>query len=113
MSKLKKCPFCGGKAHVMQMGFPHWVYCEDCGARMNAGTFDAKDSVAAWNKRVSEKPVNKCGTCKYLDITDKTHTVGYPCSRPNHYWRTPTAHLKQKNTIAGLDYKPREEGVKN
>ena len=109
MARLKNCPFCGGKAHVMQMGFPHWVYCEKCGARVNAGTFEAKDSVVAWNKRVSDEKTRKCGECQYLNTEDTTHSVGFPCRRPNHYWRTPTAYLKYKHTPACRDFKPREE----
>ena len=108
MGKLKACPFCGGKAHVMQMGWPHWVYCEKCGARINAGTFEAKDSIAAWNRRAEPKKTHKCGECQYLNTNEK-HSVGFPCLRPEHYWRTMTAHLKQKHTPACKAFKPRDD----
>lgn len=110
MARLKACPFCGGKAHLMNMGWPHWVYCEECGAKVQGGTCDGRDSVAAWNRRTPPKPQNKCGECAYLDTTDKTHSVGFPCGRPKHYWRTKTAHLKTKWTAACMDFTPREKG---
>ena len=54
--RLKPCPFCGGKARVMKMGFPHWIYCEECGAKIHAGTTDERDSMRAWNKRAITEP---------------------------------------------------------
>ena len=50
-----ECPFCGGKAHIMKMGFPHWIYCEDCGARVHGGTCEEKDSIKAWNRRTGRQ----------------------------------------------------------
>ena len=51
-SELKPCPFCGGKAHVMDMGFPHWIYCEDCGAKVHGRVIgDEEASIKAWNRR--------------------------------------------------------------
>ena len=57
--KLKPCPFCGGQAHVMKMGYPHWVYCEDCGAKVQgfvAGSLGEQASIALWNSRYNELP---------------------------------------------------------
>ena len=108
--RLKACPFCGGKAHLMQMGFPHWVYCEDCGAKVQGRTDNGIDSMRAWNRRADEKPRHKCGECKYLNMDDKTHAVGYPCGRPDHNWRTRTAHLKYKTTQACKAFEARERG---
>ncbi len=58
MDKLKPCPFCGGKAKVMKMGYPHWVYCLVCGAKVHGrivGEVEGeKASVEAWNRRVSD-----------------------------------------------------------
>ena len=58
MEELKRCPFCGGEAKLMKMGYPHWVYCEDCGARVHGrvvGEVDGeKASVEAWNRRVND-----------------------------------------------------------
>ena len=64
--RLKPCPFCGGKARVMQMGYPHWIYCEKCGAKIHAGTTDEKDSIMAWNKRAEDEPVIHCRDCKWF-----------------------------------------------
>ena len=52
--ELKPCPFCGGEPKIMDMGFPHWIYCKKCGARVHGCTYDVKDSVEAWNRRFSE-----------------------------------------------------------
>lgn len=54
MARLKPCPFCGGKAHIMKMGYPHWIYCEDCGAQVHGRTHDEKDSIKVWNRRYKE-----------------------------------------------------------
>lgn len=52
MTELKPCPFCGGNAVVMNMGYPHWIYCEKCGAKVHGGVFgDVSASVDAWNRR--------------------------------------------------------------
>ena len=51
MEKLKPCPFCGGEAKIMKMGYPHWVYCLECGAKVHGGTTSEKDSIKAWNRR--------------------------------------------------------------
>lgn len=48
--KLKPCPFCGGKANVVDV-YPYWVYCKRCGSRISAWTKYLEDSVDAWNRR--------------------------------------------------------------
>ena len=55
MEKLKPCPFCGGEARVMDMGYPHWVYCTKCGAKVHGRTNDEKDSIEAWNRRAERR----------------------------------------------------------
>lgn len=55
--KLKPCPFCGGKARIMNAGYPHWVYCTKCGAKVHGGKFGEegeKASKKAWNRRAKD-----------------------------------------------------------
>ena len=56
---LDKCPFCGGDATLQSndFGFPHWVYCMDCGAKVHGGLQESEEqsviaSIDAWNRRV-------------------------------------------------------------
>lgn len=54
--ELKPCPFCGGEAHQMKMGWPHRVYCEDCGATVTGKGFDGEgetDATVRWNARAA------------------------------------------------------------
>ena len=56
--KLKPCPFCGGKAEIMKMGYPHWIYCLKCGARVHGYVTETKTnekaSIEAWNRRADD-----------------------------------------------------------
>ena len=56
--KLKPCTFCGGEAKLMNMGYPHWVYCKQCGAKVHGRVVEEKPgrkaSAEAWNRRVAE-----------------------------------------------------------
>ena len=54
MTELKPCPFCGGEAKISDMGYPHWVFCEKCGARIHGYTTDERDSIEAWNRRADD-----------------------------------------------------------
>ena len=62
MEQLKACPFCGGKACLEDMGWPHHVYCTECGARVTGigyYTDGERDAADKWNRRApsgEEKP---------------------------------------------------------
>lgn len=50
--ELKPCPFCGGKAEVEENeGYPEWIYCTSCGAKVRGKSYGIKDSTDAWNRR--------------------------------------------------------------
>ena len=54
MTDLKKCPFCGGKAELEKMGWPHHVYCTNCGARVTSTKYaedGESEAVKKWNRR--------------------------------------------------------------
>lgn len=61
MNNLRKCPFCGGEADLLDYGLSgarKVVQCSDCGARTRA--FDPKvkrgeNAVDAWNRRYYEE----------------------------------------------------------
>lgn len=67
MEKLKPCPFCGGEAKVMDRGFPHWVYCTKCYAKVHGGTRDEKDSIEAWNRRTNDERIKDLA-CKLFEV---------------------------------------------
>lgn len=56
---LKPCPFCGCDAALEHMGWPHHVYCTECGAKVTSTKY-AEDgeaqAIAKWNERIEEKP---------------------------------------------------------
>lgn len=75
MANLRPCPFCGGKAHIMNMGYPHWIYCESCGAKVHGGVAGEEGeaaSIRAWNRRVEQRRGH------WIGIDDEPCTV-YEC----------------------------------
>ena len=49
-NKLKKCPFCGGKAQHIADGGDHWIECKDCKTTSKCYHPEA-DAIDAWNQR--------------------------------------------------------------
>ena len=49
MSELKRCPFCGGEAKLMDNG--HWVWCQHC--LVESAYYDTREeAIKAWNTRI-------------------------------------------------------------
>ena len=51
---LLPCPFCGGRPRMDQKGFPIWITCTVCGAKVHGqedGIPGAFASVNIWNAR--------------------------------------------------------------
>lgn len=76
MTKLKRCPFCGGEAETEQCEditynakgkariYPYTaVYCVDCGARIEEQ--DEEELADMWNTRTPE--IVRCGECVYWE----------------------------------------------
>ena len=62
MVELKKCPFCGGKAHLEDMGYPHHVYCTRCGAKVTGIGYSEdgeNDAIEKWNTRIIDSVEEK------------------------------------------------------
>ena len=94
MDEIKPCPFCGGKAILEDMGWPHHVYCIECGIRATGrGVAEEgeQDAIKRWNRREEPEPVEPtlgikekdlwlCGNCKVGLFTPGTRYCHY-CGR--------------------------------
>ncbi len=57
MIKLLPCPFCGGTAELEKMGWPHHVFCIECGAKTTSGKLaeeGEQEAIEKWNRRVKK-----------------------------------------------------------
>jgi len=52
--KLKKCPFCGGEAEIINTMGEYWCMCDQCGANSKM-TASKKETKRLWNKRYTPK----------------------------------------------------------
>lgn len=51
MEELKRCPFCGGEATVMEAVGEVWVKCSECHSSNGVSTGDRAKAIAEWNQR--------------------------------------------------------------
>ena len=59
------CPSCGGESRLEDMGWPHHVYCTECGMRSVSakwGEDGEKEAIKKWNTRPAP-PVGWCRDC--------------------------------------------------
>ena len=56
MDKLKKCPFCGGEAELLELCAGFHVSCNDCDANSSADGWTEDGAVDLWNARTNESP---------------------------------------------------------
>lgn len=57
---IKPCPHCGGAAQLEDMGWPHHVYCTECGSRVTGagyGEAGEADAIRRWNRRVGKEVI--------------------------------------------------------
>lgn len=68
------CPSCGGESRLEDMGWPHHVYCTECGMRSASakwGEDGEKEVIKKWNTRPAP-PVGRCKDClRYLPISKR------------------------------------------
>jgi len=51
MEELKRCPFCGGEATVMEAVGEVWVKCSECHSSNGCSTGERAKAIEAWNTR--------------------------------------------------------------
>jgi len=59
-TKLRNCPFCGGKAGVERQGTHRVsmiISCVDCGCKLETGETGWIDKNTSWNKRINADPL--------------------------------------------------------
>lgn len=56
---LKKCPFCGCNADIIDDEYGFNAYCRDCRGSIRP-EFTYEDAVKAWNTRATDKKLAKC-----------------------------------------------------
>ena len=68
------CPSCGGESRLEDMGWPHHVYCTECGMRTvstKSGEDGEKEAIKKWNARPAP-PIGMCKDCLwYLPISKR------------------------------------------
>ncbi|MCA9330125.1 Lar family restriction alleviation protein, partial [Candidatus Saccharibacteria bacterium] len=52
--EVKPCPFCGGKADVLENAWGYYINCSKCrkGDSCLSGFYEKQEAIEAWNKRV-------------------------------------------------------------
>lgn len=64
------CPSCGGESRLEDMGWPHHVYCTECGMRSASakwGEDGEKEAIKKWNTRPAP-PVGRCRDCIFYTV---------------------------------------------
>ncbi len=76
------CPCCGGKGKLEEMGYPHHVYCEECGLKTTSTQYGGdgdRDATRKWNTRPAP-PIGRCKDCRWYEYGK----AWYPyCNHPD------------------------------
>lgn len=82
MSKLKSCPFCGGKAEIENLHHGEneggsYVYCTECLASSNIEFGFKENFVSNWNRRVDKNEALErlIGSIQYVLLNRKGNQV--------------------------------------
>ena len=89
VEKLKRCPFCGGKASEpegLTVG-GYWIKCTDCGIEQHRAYMTFEEAAAAWNTRADLRPKGRWRrSSPQSDCTDFEANV-WQCSVCGNEWQ--------------------------
>lgn len=104
MNRLKHCPFCGGKATLVEYWLKgvankrhYFVQCKSCGIRKDShhsGYNSASKAIRAWNKRANGEKT---------DEVEEMKDIGLNEFKNNIYQYIATNKNEDANFLSGLE----------
>ena len=81
MSELKCCPFCGGKAEMLNYSPTEWlVHCIECDGMVENWRKTKQEAIEQWNRRKSlANIVEKLEELKKPPFVDTPYHTGFVC----------------------------------
>ena len=92
--RLKRCPFCGGKAEIEPEGITvcgYWVKCSECGIEQRIPSLTPEKAADVWNKRKILRPQGK-----WLQY-DEEDANTWECSICHEVWQLMDGTPAQNN----------------